>query len=41
MIFYLEDDENIRNLTIYTLEQTGHQTVGFPCARDMYEALET
>ena len=39
MIFYLEDDENIRNLTVYTLEQTGHQTVGFSYARDMYEAL--
>ncbi len=41
MIFYLEDDENIRNLTVYTLEQTGHQTVGFSCACNMYDALQT
>lgn len=40
MIFYLEDDENIRNLTVYTLEQTGHETVGFSCACNMYDALQ-
>lgn len=40
MIFYLEDDENIRNLTIYTLEQTGHETVGFSNAQEMYTAME-
>ena len=30
MIYYLEDDEQIRNLTLYTLAQTGHETQGFP-----------
>lgn len=40
MIFYLEDDESIRNLTIYTLDQTGHETVGFSTAQEMYEALQ-
>ena len=29
MIYYLEDDEQIRNLALYTLEQTGHATRGF------------
>ncbi len=41
MIFYLEDDEQIRNLTIYTLSQVGRETIGFSRAQDMYEALKT
>lgn len=40
MIYYLEDDEQIRNLTLYTLAQTGHETCGFACAPELYEALE-
>lgn len=40
MIYYLEDDEQIRNLTLYTLAQTGHETCGFACASELYEALE-
>ncbi len=40
MIYYLEDDEQIRNLTIYTLSQTGRETIGFAKAQEMYEALE-
>lgn len=40
MIYYLEDDEQIRNLTLYTLAQTGHETRGFACASELYEALE-
>ena len=40
MIYYLEDDEQIRNLTLYTLAQTGHETCGFACAAELYEALE-
>lgn len=39
MIYYLEDDEQIRNLTLYTLAQTGHQTRGFSRAFEMDEAL--
>ncbi|MDO4442708.1 MAG: response regulator transcription factor [Slackia sp.] len=39
MIYYLEDDEQIRNLTLYTLAQTGHETRGFACASELYDAL--
>ncbi|MDO4590775.1 MAG: response regulator transcription factor [Slackia sp.] len=39
MIYYLEDDEQIRNLTLYTLAQTGHETRGFSCAAELYDAL--
>lgn len=35
MIYYLEDDEQIRNLALYTLEQTGHATRGFSRASEM------
>ncbi len=41
MIYYLEDDEQIRNLTLYTLAQTGKETVGFSRASELYDALET
>ncbi|MGI6217451.1 MAG: response regulator transcription factor [Coriobacteriales bacterium] len=41
MIYYLEDDEQIRNLTIYTLAQTDHETMGFARPSEMYKALET
>ena len=40
MIYYLEDDEQIRNLTLYTLAQTGHETQGFSCAAELYKAIE-
>lgn len=39
MIYYLEDDEQIRNLALYTLEQTGHATRGFGRASEMDAAL--
>lgn len=39
MIYYLEDDEQIRNLALYTLEQTGHATRGFSRAAEMDAAL--
>lgn len=39
MIYYLEDDEQIRNLTLYTLSQTGHETRGFSRAAEMDVAL--
>ena len=41
MIYYLEDDEQIRNLALYTLEQTGHATRGFSRASEMDVALAT
>ena len=29
MVFYIEDDDNIRDLVIYTLESTGMEARGF------------
>lgn len=40
IIYYLEDDEQIRNLTLYMLAQTGHETQGFSCAAELYKAIE-
>ncbi len=39
MIYYLEDDEQIRTMALYTLEQTGHATRGFSRASEMDVAL--
>lgn len=39
MIYYLEDDEQIRTLTLYTLGQAGHETKGFACAAQLYEGI--
>lgn len=38
MIYYLEDDTNIRDLTVYALRQTGLDAVGFANARDFFAA---
>ncbi|MCL1847412.1 MAG: response regulator transcription factor [Coriobacteriia bacterium] len=38
MIYYVEDDVNIRNLTLYALKQAGLEAVGFEKANDLYEA---
>ena len=40
MIYYVEDDENIRALVVYTLNQVGLEAQGFSCARDFYGAME-
>ena len=40
MIYYVEDDENIRALVVYTLNQVGLEAQGFSCARDLYGAME-
>ena len=40
MIYYVEDDDNIRELVVYTLNQVGLEARGFSCARDFYGALE-
>lgn len=32
MIYYVEDDANIRDLAVYTLSQAGFETRGFPDA---------
>lgn len=39
-IYYVEDDENIRNLTLYALEQAGFEALGFIRAREFFLACE-
>lgn len=39
MIFCVEDDENIRELVVYTLETTGLEAQGFEDSVSLYEAL--
>lgn len=39
MIYCVEDDENIRELVVYTLESTGFQARGFSGGKDLEEAL--
>ncbi|HOK42754.1 MAG TPA: response regulator transcription factor [Thermoclostridium caenicola] len=40
MIYYVEDDENIRELVVYTLSQVGLPAVGFPDATAFWSAME-
>lgn len=39
MIYYVEDDTNIRELTIYALKQAGFEATGFTCASEFFEAV--
>ena len=39
MIYYVEDDDSIRELVAYTLTQMGMETCGFPCADEFWPAL--
>lgn len=38
MIYYVEDDANVRELALYALAQSGLQAKGFPEAEPFYEA---
>lgn len=38
MIYYVEDDTNIRDLTIYALRQAGFEAEGFAAAAEFFEA---
>ncbi len=40
MIYYLEDDKNIRDLVVYTLNKSGFPTVGFQEGGELFSALE-
>ena len=40
MICFVEDDVNIRELVVYTLENTGKQARGFENVKALYSALE-
>ena len=39
MIYCVEDDSNIRELVVYTLESTGMKACGFEDGKSIYEAL--
>ena len=39
MIYLVEDDSSIRELVIYTLQQTGFEARGFACARDFWAVI--
>lgn len=40
MIYYVEDDDNIRELVVYTLTQMGMPTKGFICADDFWPEMD-
>lgn len=39
MIYYVEDDDSIRELVVYTLTQMGMETQGFTCADEFWPAI--
>jgi Response regulators consisting of a CheY-like receiver domain and a winged-helix DNA-binding domain len=41
MIYYTEDDENIRDLVLYALSASGYKAKGFADGKALFEALET
>ena len=41
MIYYVEDDANIRNLTLYALSAQGLEAHGFKSAKEFMEACQT
>lgn len=40
MIYYVEDDTNIRDLTVYALRQAGFDAQGFPAAGEFFAACK-
>jgi len=40
MIYCVEDDDNIRELVIYTLQSANYQATGFPNAKDFYKGIK-
>ena len=40
MIYYVEDDTNIRDLTVYALKQAGYEARGFPGAEEFFAACK-
>ncbi len=40
MIFYVEDDKNIRELVVYTLVQSGFEAAGFESGEELLDALK-
>ncbi len=39
MIYYVEDDDSIRELVVYTLRSTGFEAEGYPNGRDFFDAM--
>ena len=40
MIYYVEDDDSIRELVVYTLNQMGMETRGFTCGDEFWPAMK-
>ena len=40
MIYYVEDDDSIRELVVYTLNQMGMETRVFTCGDEFWPAME-
>ena len=40
MIYFLEDDNSIRELVVYTMNSTGFDAVGFSKPREFWAAME-
>lgn len=40
-IYYIEDDENIRELVVYALKSNGFQAVGYENAKNFYKAVQS
>ena len=41
MIYCVEDETNIRELLVYTLQTTGFEAKGLSCGRELWNSLET
>lgn len=41
LIYIIEDDESIREIEEFALMNAGHKAVGFACAKDFYNKLES
>jgi two-component system alkaline phosphatase synthesis response regulator PhoP len=39
LIYLVEDDDNIRELVLYTLRHSGFQAQGFTCGNDFFDAM--
>lgn len=40
LIYIIEDDDNIREIEEFALQNAGHKTIGFGCAKDFYKKIE-
>lgn len=40
MIYYVEDDKSIRELVVYTLQNTGFKAVGFENGEKFFNSLQ-